>query len=127
MVGLFVQWLYLDAPRAHTVFFRDLMSALFSYFSIPLLTQTLLDPWRHDAVDMSRLPIAYWGRAFMDNFVSRLIGFFLRFGVIVSGLIVMGVTFVFAAVYTVLWYLLPFILLASIFYGFSMIIGGSNG
>ena len=126
MVPLFVQWLYFDAPRAHTVFFRDLLTALYNYFSISLLTQTLLDPWRHDAVDMSRLPLAEWGRAMANNFVSRFIGFMLRLAVIMTGLITLFITFIIAAIYTLAWYALPLLLILSFFYGIAIMLGGFN-
>jgi hypothetical protein len=127
MVVLFVQWLYFDAPKANTAFFGELITAFFHYFSITLLGRTLFDPWRHDATDMSRLPLSQWGSAFLNNLVSRLIGFLLRIGTILIGLLFITITVIVGALYIVAWYALPILLLLSIFYGFSLMIGGLHG
>ena len=124
MPGLFVQWLYLDAPSAYFGYIQDIVFGLYKYFSIDLLTKTLFSPWRHDAVDMSRLPIRFWGQAIAANLISRTIGFFVRAGVIVSGCLFIFVTSIGAVIFIISWYLLPVLMIVSVIYGISLIVQG---
>lgn len=124
MAGLFVQWLYRDAPKAYLVVLVQVIDSLYNYFSIPLLTRTLFDPWRHDAVEVSRLPMTYWLQAFGRNLVSRGIGFCVRLATICAGLGIVCVFWVGTLVFLLAWYLLPLLMLLSILFGFRLILGG---
>lgn len=126
MTGLFIQWLYLDAPESYWRTLRDLLLGLANYFSISLLASTLLAPWRHDAVDITRLPMNLWFQAIISNVVSRLIGLVVRGSTLfIGGLIIAGVT-VAGVLIVACWYLLPILLISSIVYGI-VIIGGARG
>ncbi|HEY1074714.1 MAG TPA: hypothetical protein VGE59_03395 [Patescibacteria group bacterium] len=124
MTGLFIQWFYIDAPKRHVASMRAIVMALFQYFSISLLSSTLFSPWRHDAIDIQRLPLNRWGEAIMNNFTSRLIGLTMRMCVIGAGLVSITVFSVGALLFTFVWYILPFLLVGSVFYGFGLLIGG---
>lgn len=124
MTGLFLQWVYRDAPSAYMSYIQDTLFGIYSYFSIDLLSKTLFSPWRHDSVDMSRLPIRYWGQAIGANLISRSIGFVVRSGVIVSGCVFIFVTGIGSVIFIMSWYLLPIIMAASLMYGFMLIVQG---
>lgn len=126
MIGLFIQWLYLDAPKQHVASMRAVVTALFQYFSISLLTSTLLDPWRHDAIDLQRLPLNRMGEAIVNNVASRLIGLIMRLGVIGVGFLSIFIFSLGAIIFTFAWYALPLLLLLSILYGFNLMIGVMN-
>ena len=87
------------------------------------MTKTLFAPYRHDAVDMNRLPIRFWGQAMLNNLVSRSVGFVLRLGVIMAGVVSIVVVGIGSIIFTVMWFCLPVLLLASIIYGIVLLAG----
>ena len=125
--ALFIEWVYIDAPRIFIETFRQFIISLNRYFSINLLITTLFDPWRHDATDISRLPIRYWAQAIISNGVSRLIGFTVRFFVILIGVIGIGLTGIAGGLFLLAWYILPVLMVVSVVFGFYLISGGFNG
>ncbi len=127
MTPLFIRWMYIENPGVFWRALKDLILGLSSYFSVSLLTSTLAAPWRHDSVDMSRLPIHYWFQAIVSNLVSRFVGLVVRSLVVGAGLAVMAVAAMGGIVLILAWYLLPVILLASFLYGFQLILGGLSG
>lgn len=127
MVGLFIEWLYSDAPQRFFVFLKELTLAVYNYFSISLLASTLINPWRHDTVDLQRLPIRMWGQAIINNVVSRFIGLTLRLSVIFAGMVALGIIMIGSLLFMLAWYGLPLLLIASMVYGATLMIGGISG
>lgn len=117
-------WLYIDAPRSYSGYIRELLFGIYEYFSISLLTRTLFAPYRHDAVDISKLPFSYWGRAIAENVVSRSVGFILRSFVISTGTVVLVSVGIGSILFLLGWFLLPFLLVSSIVYGLTLLAGG---
>lgn len=124
MTGLFLQWLYIDAPSAYWGYRKQLNTALYSFFSISLLSKTLFYPWRHDTVDSSRLPVNQRFQVMSNNFISRFIGFTLRVWTIGIGFFSMAMVSLGTALFIIAWYLLPLLLLVSVGYGIKLIVGG---
>lgn len=106
---------------------QRLLAGFYNYFSIGLLVRTLADPWRHDAVAISRLPVRYWSQAILSNTVSRFVGIILRGVVIITGFIVMIGYAILAGIFIALWYFIPLILAGSFIYGFVLLFGGLSG
>lgn len=125
MAFLFLQWFYSDAPRRGVREGVRILANLMSFFSIPLLLGTLFAPWRRDTISLDRLPIRYWTQAILNNIVSRFIGFFIRFAVIVAGSCVLIGALIAEVAILVAWYGLPLLLIASLVYGVSLL-GGSG-
>jgi hypothetical protein len=126
MAGLFIQWLYFDAPRAYLGYAKGITVALYNFFSLPLLMSTLFSPWRHDSVPLANLPMQYWAQAIGNNVVSRFIGFSVRFFTIILGLATLFLITLGTICFYALWYALPLLLLGSLYYGFMLTLGGSN-
>lgn len=124
MVALFFDWFYADAPRAYLNNGKAVTLALYNYFSLPLLLSTLFAPWRKDAVDMSRVPIRLWYQVFLNNTISRFIGFLVRMAVILAGAVVLFIMTLGLCLFLVVWYLMPLLMIASIVYGMSIIVRG---
>lgn len=79
-------------------------------FSIRLLAQTLFAPWRR-IISVSGRSFDDKMRAALDNLVSRAVGFFIRFGVLIVASISTCVAF-FAAIFMVgIWPFLPFVII----------------
>ncbi len=123
LTGLFLQWLYSDAPAAYWQYRKQLSAAFFSFFSISLLSKTLFDPWRHDQIDVSRLPLKERFQAMGNNAMSRFIGFTLRVWVILIGFGLIGAITIGTILFLIAWYLLPLLLLVTMGYGFKLLLG----
>lgn len=121
---LFLRWFLVDAPRIFLHNGLSLATGFGSYFSISFLITTLFDPWRHDAVDMSRLPVRYWSQAILNNITSRFIGFTMRSATILVGVCAIGVSYIGTLLFVLGWYALPLLLVASMFYGLQLVLRG---
>lgn len=87
-----------------------------------LMLKTLIAPYRHDSIALTRLPVRLWGQAITANVVSRSIGLVLRGGVIVTGLLTELFTALGSVVFLIAWYLLPLLLVGSVFYGLFLLV-----
>ena len=85
-------------------------------FSVLTLLTTLFSPWRR-IVSLPGRSLDARMRAAMDNFVSRCVGFVVRFFVILAGVIALAVTFVAACVVVVIWPLIPLAIIYAVVRG----------
>jgi hypothetical protein len=76
------------------------------FFSISDLLKTLFAPFRQDVVHGSG-SISLKLQALGNNLISRFFGFFLRTAIIVTGIILLVLNWVFALLSIVVWPLLP--------------------
>ncbi len=127
ITGIFVRWVWTDAPALFWTSYKELVSAIANYFSIRFLVTTLFDPWRHDQIDMSRLPLHLWFQAMTSNLASRFIGAIVRGVVILAGCVSLALVVLAGLALFLIWYLFPLLLLASMFYGVWLIVGGGHG
>lgn len=108
MVDL-LQWWYF---RGWGVVGKDLKNTLIDtvdLFSIGQLLRTLFKPFKQistgaegDAVDAK---IA----AFFDRLVSRVVGFVVRTGIILAGVVVIVLEVIFSGLMVIIWPLVPFL------------------
>lgn len=124
MLGYFVVWYVSLAPVDYWRYFKRLTGDIAYYFSIPELLETLVDPWRHDAIDISQVPFNYKLRAVGQNFISRLIGFAVRAMTIIIGLLVIVATMIGGFSLFVIWYIWPLVVVWLIVFGFRLMVGG---
>ena len=76
-------------------------------FSIPLLLKTMFQPFRQISANESGLALEDKLRAWLDKLVSRLIGAFIRFFVMIAGIIVMIFAVIFSGLRLIAWLILP--------------------
>lgn len=88
-------------------------------FSVPVLLRTLFSPWRRIITYPSASLDAKF-RAMGDNLVSRAVGFTVRFMVLVTAALFLGVMAVYSLLEILLW---PFVPLLSVFMLVKGIIG----
>jgi len=75
-------------------------------FSVLLLAKTLFAPWKRIITAGGR-SFDDKMRAMLDNFVSRCIGFVIRFGVLIAAGVATFATFLTAVVLVAIWPLIP--------------------
>lgn len=84
-----------------------MMAGLHDFFSIDILARTLFSPFRQIAAEKINGPFAVMIRAFFDNLISRVIGFFVRMIIIFAGVFVMMLASCGALVWLVFWACVP--------------------
>jgi hypothetical protein len=75
-------------------------------FSVIILLQTLFAPWRR-IISVSGRGLDAKIQAMLDNLVSRIVGFFVRFAVVVTACFAIGGIFVLGVITVVAWPLIP--------------------
>lgn len=87
-------------------------------FSIPELLKTLFAPWKRIITFPGR-SLDEKMRAALDNLVSRTIGFFVRIFAILAALVFTAITAFVAVVVTLLWPLIPLLIIYCFVRGFT--------
>lgn len=90
------------------------------FFSMGLLLKTLFSPFKQISAGGVRGGLNVQFRAFIDRLVSRFVGFFVRIGVLLAGIVSVGIIFIFRLIITLIWPLVPFlplVLIVSFFVG----------
>jgi hypothetical protein len=91
-------------------------SLIYRNFSVPLLAKHMFAPWRR-IINPGGKGLAMQVRAMLDNSVSRFVGFMSRLLVIVTALIAMFFTVIFAIVMLIIWPCLPLVIIYCIVKG----------
>jgi hypothetical protein len=112
----FLQWWY---SRGWGIFlrgFRDRMRNLADFFSIGLLLKTLFQPFRQISANETGETGGLEGSliAFFDRLLSRVIGFLVRTGVIIFGIIAMIFQLTIGIALVVVWPCVPLLPFAGI-------------
>lgn len=90
---------------------------IFSFFSIKLLLRTIFDPWKRDAYTIENASLQDKLKIWLNNLISRFIGFVIRFFTIILGLCATALFFLVMICLFVAWFLLPIIILYLIING----------
>lgn len=110
-VSLF-QWWYGRGWLTAASKLRDRLKATFASFSAGLLLQTLFKPWRQIITGPNpNANLSDKFRAFIDNLMSRFIGFWVRIFTLMASLVIALVTAVVGLVGLVTWPLVPLVII----------------
>jgi len=93
-----------------------LISGIWQKFSVPILLKTLFEPWRRIIEDAGG-SIQDKSRAFVDNLVSRFVGFSIRVIAIITALVLIIISSIFAFILVVAWPLAPLLIPLSVIVG----------
>lgn len=86
--------------------FRSRLKGVIDEFSVSQLAHTLFAPWRR-IITYPGASLQARFRAWGDNMFSRVVGFFVRFFVLIAALISVLLVTVFTAIELIVWPLLP--------------------
>lgn len=109
MVTYFYWW-YAEEPAYLWRAINITTKKIFYSFSVSLLLRTLFDPWKRDAVTTEgSLQTVY--QVWLNNLVSRFVGFMVRFLTILVGLFLTILFFMVAILFFLAWLILPIIII----------------
>ena len=94
----------------------QLISGIWQKFSVPILLKTLFEPWRRIIEDAGG-SIQDKSRAFVDNLVSRFVGFSIRVIAIITALVLIIIASIMSVVLIVAWPLAPVLIPLSVIVG----------
>lgn len=119
---LYLDWHYRDKFLALWDAWKNLLKFGLEYFSIPFLLKTLFSYWKNYHDYYRKFDFKYNFSVFTFNTVSRLIGAFVRFWVIVVGIISEIFIFIGGAIFLFIWLFLPFLPLVLIIFSLKILI-----
>lgn len=115
--GNFITWWLKDEPRELWKTTLLLTGKIAVFFSLSVLVGTLFAPWKRDIQRTSNLPMDLMFRRFIDNLVSRLVGFVIRSITVFIGLGAMAACFAGGIGTILFWSLAPAIVALIIWLG----------
>lgn len=116
MAGFFYWWLR-DAPDKIIYICKRTIVLTYSYFSIPLLLKTLLDPWKKDEIDTTNMALSDMMRVWLENLISRFVGAAVRSITVLIGVLIIAGVFLLAVVFFIGFILAPAIIVYLIING----------
>ena len=123
--NIFFQWIvfqFFDAPKAILLAWRNFLLFNFNYFSIKVLFRTLFSYWHKYRWEAPRgWEPAKWLEAKASNFISRVLGAFVRICLLLFGIAIEAFIFAAGAFVFFFWLALPFILIVATIFGFKLI------
>lgn len=110
-----ITWWYSSGWKLFLTHIGDRLGNLLDFFSIPNLLRTLFAPFRQiSAVGTASKALDAQLRAWADKQFSRAIGFVVRIGIIIFGVVVITITAFTSLILLILWPLVPLLPIACI-------------
>lgn len=106
LVGI-LSWWYGGGLMNRPKIIKQRLTSSADFFSINLMLSTLFAPFRQISAGQVSGPLNYQIRAFFDRLISRFIGAFMRFLMILAGVLSIIFQAVFGAITIIVWILLP--------------------
>lgn len=104
-------WHFFEAPKGILKAWRNFLAFNLNYFSIFLLLKTFFSPWRKYKWGYSKnFSVNGYLETAFSNFVSRFLGAFMRFFLILLGIFAEAVVFLTGAAVFITWLILPFLI-----------------
>ncbi|HQB85166.1 MAG: hypothetical protein BWY34_00022 [Parcubacteria group bacterium ADurb.Bin247] len=116
------EWYLFDAPLFIIKTFRDIIVFNFDFFSIGFLFKTMFCYWHNYSwsFDRGSGPLNYINVLF-GNFISRILGGFVRLLTIIVGVISGFSLFLIGGLVLVFWFLSPIIIIISFVLGITLL------
>lgn len=123
IILLWFEWCFFDVPKEILKAWQNFLRFNLNYFSIPILLKTFFSPWRKYKLSYGK-QINLWKyfEVFVSNMMSRIIGAFLRFFLILTGILVEIFIFFIGLIIFLFWFILPLFLIAGLIFGFKLLI-----
>ncbi len=121
--GHYFIWHYGQAIRDLTRIYRNLIAFTFNFFSVTVLVNSYLAPWRRMGEDYPNkgVEIFDYFSVFLVNIIMRIVGIFMRTAVIVLGMLATLLVIVSYPLVLLIWIVLPFAVVIIFFIGFGLL------
>lgn len=106
LVGI-LSWWYGEGWKQRALLIRERIERTLDFFSVSLLVRTLFAPFRQISAGKVRGPIGVQMRALLDRLMSRVIGAFLRFVMILIGSLVILLHIAWGGITMIGWSMVP--------------------
>ena len=106
LVGI-LSWWYGEGWKQRALLIRERIERTLDFFSVSLLVRTLFAPFRQISAGKVRGPIGVQMRALLDRLMSRVIGAFLRFVMILIGSLVILLHIAWGGIIMIGWSMVP--------------------
>ena len=104
----FLKWWYGPGWATRLSMLSNHLKNMSEFFSLGTLLLTLFAPWRQNVVTArSDQALGDKFNAGLDNMISRLVGFFVRIFMMITGVIALFVTLVLNTIYIIIWPIIP--------------------
>jgi len=114
----YIIWHFLEFPAKIIKIIFNFLRFGIRYFSIPFLLKTLFSHWhKYSWAYPKGFDLPLYLEAAISNFISRIIGFFLRSILIFVGIFFEIFVLILGGIILIVWYLLPLIIIFLFFYG----------
>lgn len=120
-IASYLIWHYTKAFRDLIIVWGNITWAVTNFFSIPLLLRTFFAPWKRMEDEPEEGNTEDFFATALVNFLSRIVGAFVRFWIVLIGLFALVGMLAGLLVVLVVWLLAPFIALALIVFGFTLL------
>ena len=104
----FFHWWYGAGWKQQFVDYRTRVERISELFSIDILLKTMFSPWKQ-IVTHARADQSFKAKqaAFVDNIVSRVVGFFVRLFTLITGVVAILAVVIFGFILVLLWPIIP--------------------
>ena len=110
-----ITWWYSAGWKLFLTRLGDRMGGLLDFFSIPNLLRTLFSPFHQiSAGNINAKALDARLRAWGDKQFSRIIGFFVRFGIIIFGSVAIILNAIISLILIILWPIIPLLPIACV-------------
>ena len=120
--NIFVVWLYwyfLEMPNFLLGVWKNYILFALNYLSLPVLLKSFLSPWRRYKWNYPKwYQVGDFLSTLVSNLFSRFLGAFMRFFLIIGGLIFQIFVIVAGLVIFVAWMFLPLLIIAGFWFVF---------
>ncbi|MBR3180538.1 hypothetical protein IKF63_00455 [Candidatus Saccharibacteria bacterium] len=111
LVVSFLKWWYTRGFKDYFAKFVNLLKNAADFFSIRLLIRNFFSPFRQiSAEKSSSLALGERLRAAGDYLLSCIIGAIIRFFILIIGIVIIFIQFIFGIIGAILWPLMPALL-----------------
>lgn len=88
---------------------RDFILSITDFFSMTSLLRTLFKPFRQISAETtnSEASLDLKFHMFLDRLISRIIGFFSRLALLITGIVIIIVGCLFSLIFVILWPIIP--------------------
>jgi len=122
MFFIWFHWHFIEVPQSLLRAWRNFLRFNINYFFVPQLLKTFFSHWRGTAEHYGRGfdPKRYL-EVFFGNLISRLLGAFVRAGVILIALVFELFIFILGILILLIWLFLPLLILILILGGITFL------